>query len=55
MTSCRIERCLRGRNSLRRSYALATADTVDGTLLVGADNDFDELEDDGERFRDEPA
>ena len=41
--------------ALGDAYALATADAVDGTLLVGADDDFDELEDDVERFRDEPA
>ncbi|AFZ72829.1 type II toxin-antitoxin system VapC family toxin [Natronobacterium gregoryi] len=41
--------------ALGDAYALATAESVDGTLLVGADNDFDELEDDVERFRDEPA
>ncbi len=41
--------------ALGDAYALATADAVDGTLLVGADDDFDDLEDDVERFRDEPA
>ncbi|WP_121743170.1 type II toxin-antitoxin system VapC family toxin [Natronorubrum halophilum] len=41
--------------ALGDAYALATADAVDGTLLVGADTDFDELEDDVERFRDESA
>ncbi len=41
--------------ALGDAYALATANAVDGTLLVGADNDFDDLEDDVERFRDEPA
>jgi len=40
--------------ALGDAYALATANAVDGTLLVGADNDFDDLED-IERFRDEPA
>lgn len=41
--------------ALGDAYALVTADAVDGTLLVGADNDFDDLADDVERFRDEPA
>jgi predicted nucleic acid-binding protein len=41
--------------TLGDAYALATANAVDGTLLVGADNDFDELEDLVERFRDDPA
>ncbi|RQG92349.1 type II toxin-antitoxin system VapC family toxin [Natrarchaeobius chitinivorans] len=41
--------------ALGDAYALATADAVDGTLLVGADDDFDELEADIVRFRDEPA
>ena len=41
--------------ALGDAYALATANAVDGTLLVGADDDFDDLEDDVERFRDEPA
>lgn len=41
--------------ALGDAYALATADAVNGTLLVGADTDFDELEDDVERFRDEPT
>ena len=41
--------------ALGDAYALATADAVGGTLLVGADNDFDDLEDNVERFRDEPA
>ena len=41
--------------ALGDAYALATAEAVDGTLLVGADGDFDDLEDDIERFRDEPA
>lgn len=41
--------------ALGDAYALATADAVDGTLLVGADDDFDELEADVVRFRDEPA
>ena len=41
--------------ALGDAYALATAEAVDGTLLVGGDTDFDDLEDDVERFRDEPA
>ena len=41
--------------ALGDAYALATADAVDGTLLVGADDDFDDVEDDVVRFRDEPA
>ncbi|MEY7849319.1 hypothetical protein AB7C87_08980 [Natrarchaeobius sp. A-rgal3] len=35
--------------------ALASADAVDGTLLVGADGNVGGLEDRIERFRDEPA
>ncbi|MFP8951434.1 type II toxin-antitoxin system VapC family toxin [Natrialbaceae archaeon A-arb3/5] len=41
--------------ALGDAYALATADTVDGALLVGADNDFDDVDADIIRFRDEPA
>ncbi|WP_338047158.1 hypothetical protein [Natrinema pellirubrum] len=41
--------------ALRDAYALATADAVDGTLLVGADDDFDDVEDNVVRFRDEPV
>lgn len=41
--------------ALGDAYALATADAVDGTLLVGADDDFDALEAAVTRFRDEPA
>jgi len=41
--------------ALGDAYALATADAVDETLLVGADDNFEELEDDVVRFRDEPA
>ena len=41
--------------ALGDAYALATADAVDGTLLVGADDDFDDVEDDVVRFRDEPV
>ena len=39
--------------ALGDAYALATANAVDGTLLVGADDDFDAVEDDVVRFRDE--
>ena len=44
--------------ALGDAYALATAEAVGGTLLAGADDDFDDV--DGidasiERFRDEPA
>jgi predicted nucleic acid-binding protein len=41
--------------ALGDAYALATADAVDGTLLAGADDDFDDLTASVERFRDEPA
>ena len=41
--------------ALGDAYALATADAVDGTLLVGADDDFDAIEEEVERFRDEPV
>ncbi len=41
--------------ALGDAYALATAHEVDGTLLVGADDDFDGVTDSIERFRDEPA
>ncbi len=41
--------------ALGDAYGLATAAAVDGTLLVGADNDFDELDDLIERFRNDPA
>jgi len=37
------------------AYALATADTVDGTLLVGGDDDLKGFAVPIERFRDEPA
>lgn len=37
------------------AYSLATADAVDGTLLVGADDDFDDIDISVEGFRDEPA
>lgn len=43
------------RMALGDAYALATADAVDGTLLVGADDDFDAVEESIERFRDEPV
>ena len=41
--------------ALGDAYALATADAVDGKLLVGADDEFDPIADDVIRFRDEPA
>lgn len=41
--------------ALGDAYALATADALEGTLLVGADDDFDEIDEGIERFRDEPA
>ncbi|WP_254525627.1 type II toxin-antitoxin system VapC family toxin [Natrinema caseinilyticum] len=41
--------------ALGDAYALATADAVDGTLLAGADDDFDEVAADVVRFRDDPA
>jgi predicted nucleic acid-binding protein len=37
------------------AYSLATAAAVDGTLLAGADDDFDDADVPIERFRDEPA
>lgn len=37
------------------AYGLATAAAVDGTLLVGADDDFEGLADLVERFRENPA
>ncbi|MFC4541245.1 PIN domain-containing protein [Halosolutus amylolyticus] len=41
--------------ALDGAYALATAAAVDGTLLVGTDDDFDRVEESVERFRNEPA
>ena len=41
--------------SLGDAYALATAEAVDGTLLVGADDDFDDVDASVERFRDGPV
>ncbi|OAQ53794.1 hypothetical protein HTG_05890 [Natrinema mahii] len=41
--------------ALGDAYALATAHVVNGTLLVGADDDFDGVTDSVERFRDESA
>lgn len=41
--------------ALGDAYALATADAVDGTLLVGADADFDGVSVPIERIRDEPV
>jgi predicted nucleic acid-binding protein len=37
------------------AYALATADAVEGMLLVGADDDFEDVAVPIERFRDDPA
>ena len=42
--------------ALGDAFALATAESVDGTLLVGADDDYDNITDIPiERFREEPA
>jgi Predicted nucleic acid-binding protein, contains PIN domain len=41
--------------ALGDAYALATAEHVDGTLLVGSDDDFDPVEDAVERFRTDPV
>ena len=41
--------------ALGDAYALATAEAVGGTLLAGADDDFDDVDAEIERFRDEPA
>ncbi|RRJ32670.1 PIN domain-containing protein [Halocatena pleomorpha] len=42
--------------SLGDSFALATAEAVDGTLLVGADDDYDDITTVAiERFREDPA
>lgn len=41
--------------ALGDAYALATAIDVDGTLLVGADDDFDGVDAAIERFRPDPA
>lgn len=42
--------------ALGDSYSLATADQVDGTLIVGADDDFDSITGVSiERFRSDPA
>ena len=41
--------------ALGDAYALATAQSVDGTLLVGADDDFDDVTGRIERFREDPA
>jgi len=43
------------RMALGDAYALATAIAVEGTLLVGADDDFDGVDATVERFRSEPA
>lgn len=55
--------CWEGATALKEAYTmalgdahvLATADAVNGTLLIGADDYFDELEDNVVRFRDDPA
>ena len=41
--------------ALGDAYALAAADAVDGTLLVGADADFEGVSITIERFREEPV
>jgi len=41
--------------ALGDAFALATADAVDGTLLVGADADFEGASIPIERFREEPV
>ena len=41
--------------ALGDAYALATAEAVDGTLLIGADADFDGVSIPIERFREEPV
>ena len=42
--------------ALGDAFALATAESVDGTLLIGADDDYDDITDvPVERFRVEPA
>jgi predicted nucleic acid-binding protein len=41
--------------ALGDAYALATATAVDGTLLVGIDDDFDGIEARIERFRSDPV
>lgn len=42
--------------ALGDSFALATAEAVDGTLLVGADDDYDEIAAVAiERFREDPV
>lgn len=42
-------------HSLGDSYALATADVLDAVLIVGADDDFDDVPVEIERIRDEPS
>jgi hypothetical protein len=47
---------LRHRPAVGDSFALATADEKDATLLIGADNDYDGVtEMDVTRFREESA
>ena len=41
--------------ALGDAYALATANAVSATLLVGADDDFDEVDASIERFRKDPV
>ncbi|WP_253739203.1 type II toxin-antitoxin system VapC family toxin [Halohasta salina] len=41
--------------ALGDAYALATANDVGGTLLVGADDDFDDVDASVERFRTDPV
>ena len=50
------EYVLRHNPALGDSFALATAEDVEGTLLVGGDGDYDEVSDVPiDRFRDESA
>lgn len=41
--------------ALGDAFSLATAGAVDGTLLVGADDDFDDVDISIERIRDDPV
>lgn len=42
--------------ALGNSFSLATAEHIEATLLVGADDDYDEITDSSiERFREESA
>jgi predicted nucleic acid-binding protein len=50
------EYVLRYNPALGDSFALATAESVEATLLIGGDNDYDEISDVPiERFREGPA